>query len=509
MRGRDRGNVVLSIITLIVLVTIAGGAFAWFYLRAPSPPTPAETATGGAPVGSSDGADRGETPAPGGDPIENPGDGGATAETILFPGVVLDALGTPLARAKISSGPFPSKDEIVVLTDDRGVFEISLPADASPMVRMEAAGHYSQVVELERTPDLPYLLFLGGAIRGVVRGPRRAESGEVEDAPVPSVSIEIAGREGWFHEVTTDADGKYAVVAPPGAVVLTVRSAEFADERLLDVEAIRDGEVVRDILLRPGVQVDLTVSGDQEMVAGAHVRALTDLGQEGEGTTDGVGKLTFAGLTQGNGRLVIVTPGYQAELHSLVLGDNRLLIRRWVTLQRSTPFTLEVVDSAGDPRPDANVRIRLDQIDLVTASAGDLQALQVLGPDRTYSIEVVAPDAPRVQVRFRIPTDGPPYLRVILPKGGRFRGRVVDARDRPVAGAGVLISSVAGNEAHLGPPRLTSTAADGSFRTELFAPGPYRVQVHHPRLGRVGVDTKMVEGEDQDLGAIQLEAGSP
>jgi hypothetical protein len=498
MPTRDRGNAVLVIIALIAVFAMVGGAFFIFLMRAPEPPV---APNGGASTGGATAVDHPRTDPEAEDPPTHPPD---VIETDLYRGEVTDGLGKMIRAATISSGPFPSDDEIVVQTDKRGAFEILLPTDQSAIVRIEAPGYYRQVVELERAPEIPYLLFIGGKIRGVVRGPTIVDE-KVVETPVPETRIEAAGLEGWFHEVTTDAEGRYSITAPPGALVLTVRSDEYQDLQLLDVEALRDGEVERDILLEPGIRLELTLFGDGEMVGDAHVRAITDMGQEGEDRTDGIGKLSFDGLAPGKGRLVIVKPGYQAKLHTLVLGDNRSLIRTPVTMVRSTPYRLEVVDAEGNARLDASVRIKLDRLELVVAAAGDSEALQILGPDRVYSFEVVAPGSPRVRMRFKIPINGPPLLRVVLPKGGRFRGRVVDTRDHPVAGAGVLISSVGSREDVMGTPRLTSTAVDGSFRTELFAPGSYRIQVHHPKLGRVGVETRMLEGEDKDVGTIRFE----
>jgi len=415
---------------------------------------------------------------------------------------VSDALARPIPGVTVTAGATPADEERVVRADDGGRFEIELPIGERPFVRIEAPGHPRLVVELEREPRVPYLLFRGGVVRGTVRGAAPGAVSGAPPVPLPGVRIEVAGTEGWGGEVTTDAEGRYSVTAPQGAIVLTVRSPAHRDAQILDVEAVRDGEVVRDLLLEPGIEVEAIVLADGAPLADAWVRMLTDLGEEASGRTDGIGRILLGGLSPGNGRLVVAHPGYRAELNPFEITEGSPRIRRTVTLERCAPFTLEVVDSAGKPRPDAMVRIRLDQLELVTAAAGDHHALQVLGRERAYSLDVAAADTPRVRVRYRIPADGPALLRVILPAGGRFRGAAVDPRGDPVGGAGVLIISLGATDESWGTPQLTTTAVDGTFRSELLAPGSYRVQLHHPHLGRASVDTSLVEGVDRDLGKL-------
>ena len=424
-----------------------------------------------------------------------------------YHGKVVDPLGEELTGVSIRSGPFTTPDEATATTDAEGRFTISILADLQPLVRMSHPGYFQQIVELEkgREPSIPYLLFRGGLIRGRVEGPIVVEGGAIENAPVPDVVLEFAGMEGWFDQVTTDDDGRYEMTAPFGPVVITVRTVAYRDEQILDVESSREKVVEHDILLVPGIRLEVVLFGIGEAVADAHLRVFTGRGLEGEGRSNALGKAAFTGLTPGRGKVVVVSPGYRAEMHALILGENRALIRKPISLDPSTPWTLEVVDSDGNARPDANVRIKLDRIELVNALAGDSKALDILGRERNYAIDITAPDAPRTRVRFRIPTEGPPLLRVRLPRGGRFAGVVVDTLDRPIAGAGVLITPTGGTDSAQGPPRLTSTSLDGSFRTELFAPGPYRVQVQHPKLGRSSVDTRIVEGEDRDVGKIKIE----
>jgi len=430
---------------------------------------------------------------------------------VIYRGEVCDALARRIPGATVTAGAVPADDEgaeRVVRADDEGRFEIGIPIGERPFVRIEAPGHPRLVVELEREPRVPYLLFRGGTIRGTVRGttggPDASADRTAAPVPLPGLRIEVAGTEGWSDAVTTDAEGRYSVTAPRGAVVLTVRSPAHRDAQILDVEALIDEETVRDIVLEPGIELEAIVIADGAPLAGAHVRALTDFGEEGSGRTDGAGRIVLGGLSPGSGRLVVVHPGYRAELPSLSLPEGSSRIRRTVTLERCAPFTLEVVDSAGQPRPDATVRIRLEQIELVTAAAGDPHALQVLGRDRAYSLDVAAADAARVRLRYRVPDDASPRLRVVLPAGSRFVGTAVDGRGNPVAGAGVLIVSLAATEESWGTPQLSTTAVDGTFRSELLAPGPYRVQVHHPHLGRTSVDTSIVEGQDRDLGKVAL-----
>jgi len=421
---------------------------------------------------------------------------------VLYRGVISDAISGPIAGAGVRSGPFRTAEENRTNTDARGSFEILLPRGIKPIVRIEAPGYYQQVVELELDTDVPYLLFRGGLISGAVTGPVALEDRTVIEATVAGVSIEFAGVEGWFQETKTDEAGRYSMTAPPGPLVLTVRASDYSDQQILDLKAIREGETVKDIQLQPGCLVEVVLFGDNEIVTDARVRALTEFGIEADVISDSSGRATLTGLTYGNARIIVVRSGYQALFHSLILGQNRQLIRRPINLVRSTPWSIEVVDTAGNPRSDALVRISAERQELVSTTAEDQAGLDILGAGTTYSVDVNAPDVARHRIQYRIPESGPAVLRVVLHRGGRFSGTVVDNQDRPVGGAGVLITPANSNQ---GPPRLTTTALDGAFSTELFTPGGYRVQVHHPRLGRSLIESVIVDGENQPLGKIVLQ----
>ena len=434
------------------------------------------------------------------------------ADLIAYRGRVSSPSGELIAGVTVLSGPEPSIHQRSAETDEKGRFTIDLPANEPPIVRMSAPGYYRQKVELEREreDDLPYLLFRGGLISGTVTGPKYVDERRgFETEPGAGVTLEFAGRAGWSDSVTTGANGAYSITAPFGAVVIHVRSDRFRDQQILDVEALRTQDVTHDIQLTPGIQLDVVLfgsqpNGEKKIVPEANVRAFTGMGLEGEATSSTAGKATISGLTPGPGRIVVVRSGYRAELHSLVIEGEPALVRRPVHLDPSTPWQLEVVDTAGNPRPDAEVRISFQRIELLKTTAGNSEALDILGRDRRYRIDITAKDAPRTQRRFRIPSSGPAKLRVVLPKGGRFTGKALDDRGRPVAGAGVLISPTGGPEAGQGPPRLATTTIDGSFRTELCAPGPYRVQIQHPQLGRTTVEARIVDGEDHAVGDLQL-----
>ncbi len=422
--------------------------------------------------------------------------------TILYRGVISDAISGPIDGAEVRSGPFKTADESLAFTDAQGSFEIFLPRGNKPIVRMEAPGYYQQVVELELDTEVPYLLFRGGIISGSVTGPVAVEDRTVAEAAVAGASIEFAGVEGWFHETKTDEAGRYSMTAPPGPLVLTVRSSDYSDQQILDLRAVREGETIRDIQFQPGCIVEVVLFGDNEVVTEARVRALTDFGIEADVISDSSGRATLTGLTYGSARIIVVCSGYQAQFHSMILGQNRPLIRRPINMKRSSPWSIEVVDTTGNPRPDAIVRISAERQELVSTTAGDRAGLDILGAGATYSVDVDAPNAARRRIQYRLPESGPAVLRVVLHEGGRFSGTVVDNQDRPVGGAGVLITPTNSDQ---GPPRLTTTALDGTFSTELFTPGGYRIQVQHPRLGRSMTETTIVDGKNQPLGKIVIQ----
>ena len=105
----------------------------------------------------------------------------------------------------------------------------------------------------------------------------------------------------------------------------------------------------------------------------------------------------------------------------------------------------------------------------------------------------------------RVDQSEPETLRVVLTAGGRIRGKVVDRSGAPIAGVTVLITPTGPDARERGPSRVTTTSLRGAIETERAAPGTYKIQVSHPKLGRVARDVTVIDGEDADLGTIDLQ----
>ncbi|HIA27416.1 MAG TPA: carboxypeptidase regulatory-like domain-containing protein, partial [Planctomycetes bacterium] len=323
--------------------------------------------------------------------------------------------------------------------------------------------------------------------------------------PVPGASLEIAGGEGWFDRVTADDGGEYRFDAPPGPVVVTVRSDTCGDQRIHDLVIRRDEEIRHDVLLHRGCRVELIVMSSAGATAGAATRVMvTALDERVESVSGEDGHAIHDGLTPGPGKYAVVASGFREVAVDILIPASRTLVRKPIFLERAPTWSLEVVDPEGKAMPEAFVIIRRDRDPIVSARAKEKEKLQVLDPTRTYSIEVSAEGFARVRKSLEIDADGSTTLGVQLMRGGRISGRMLDFRQQPVPGAQVLISSRNLPPGDKPVARLTTTARDGSFRTTRFAPGSYRVQMSTPRLGRVSVDIVIRDGEDSILGNIVL-----
>jgi len=526
--GRGVGPI-LAIGTFLVTI----GAFIWLLLNAAAPEdgggprgTPlGRGGVGGIPlptVTDPPPAEPAASPEPSTPPAAQPpeaqppdppdsSDARAPEGTTTYTGRITDPLYEPISGVTIASGPFPHPAEIRATSTEDGTFAITLPDETPPIVRMAHANFYQQTVELEEEGELPYLLFRGGVLRGRITGPELDKQRNTIVTPVPGVRLEFAGKDGWFAEAVTDGEGAYSITAPPGPLVLTIRSDAYRDEQILDLEVDRREERVRDFELTPGVRLEVILFADV-IVSEARITIHTGMGVEGAGAVDSMGKASFPGLTPGPGHAVVVAPGYASTIHPVLLAENRPLVRRPIDLAPSAPWVLSVVDASGAPRPDAEVRIRardqdLRNPELVRTRVDDLRALDVLAPGETYLIEASAPGTARVRETLRMPESGTARLELVLRVGGSLRGRIIDPGGSPVPGASVLIAPEGADARRRGPPRLTTTSGKGAFSTERFLPGGYSVQLSHPQIGRAARSIEIRDGEDLDLGPIEL--GSP
>ncbi len=432
-------------------------------------------------------------------------------------GIISDALGKPIAGALVTFQGQTEK-KVVASSDDNGNFLLLLSSDdltqPSPLVTIEADGYYQIRTNLASIADWNYTLYRGGTLSGQVLGHVFVYSDEEvpPPTPLPGSIVEVSGQAGWFSEVVSDAEGRYRITAPPGKIIVTVRSDTHADVRFDDLEVGRDEVLGRDLVLPGGITLDAFVMSSSEPLIGARVRVSNEIEKEIEGTSDAGGKARIPGLIAGLAKVHITHPGYQEAAFEMILPNDKIGIRRPFLLQPANKFMLVVTNRDGDELPDATVSIKRNRLKVVNCKASDSEAMSILASGATYYIqakhryqsegkEIVLP--PRTY-RFTMPEEGPGELTIELRPGGRISGVVVAANGQPIPGATVLIQARGVEEGEAPPPRLTQTMPDGLFRTEPFSAGDWTVSISHPQVGNFRLETSVEEGKDRSLGTLTL-----
>ncbi|HTF90354.1 MAG TPA: carboxypeptidase regulatory-like domain-containing protein, partial [Planctomycetota bacterium] len=159
-----------------------------------------------------------------------------------------------------------------------------------------------------------------------------------------------------------------------------------------------------------------------------------------------------------------------------------------------------VIDTAGQPVSGAEVRARLGDFDLPEFDAGGPRRKEPLAATSDaqgrFEITGVKPGSVRLTVRAAgfVPLSKP---GVGVPQAPRhdlgdlaletsviLEGRVVDSRGAGVEGARLLRTGSDGvmlldanDDPTQGPPPLATTSADGSFRIDQLATGPWRLRI--------------------------------
>jgi RNA polymerase sigma-70 factor (ECF subfamily) len=334
-----------------------------------------------------------------------------------------------------------------------------------------------------------------------------------------------------FHEVLADADGRFelplsnsrwrqltathADAAPSETLTLESRSLEFGSLKFGSLEAnaldrnppgaalAGDGELV--LTLREGGRVLGTVfAPDGRPAAAREVRLMSDFGAGAlVETTANDGRFAFAALPVG--RWTILSFPSDAELSELRLGEPgsispfEHLAQR--TLEVRDGETLHVELGRAPEHPvvvEGRVTARgapqsaLLQFVGPGARALELQRVARTDADGHYRVALAEPGAYLVKITVFDAPGTHSVERVIeapraerwrhdleLPSGA-LRGRVLDARGEPVAGASVRLKRERGGTRS----PLTSfsdarpTREDGSFAFERLEDGAWSLSVH-------------------------------
>jgi len=455
---------------------------------------------------------RGEKPAKGGDVVIVPPAAVEAPELVAVKGVVVDEVGTGIARAEI-------------WFVDRGRYRLASTCDADGRFRFEIAPPCPRI--LARTPGrIPSRLIEAeesSPLRIVVGGAAARVTGVVRDAegrPMGDVRVKTTGspeRTPAFR-TRSDAEGRFTdASAPPGPVTVRVSRSGYRPECLrLELRAGETRELA--ITLRQGVVVLGTLRDDRGApVAGGVIQVL------------GPGETALAIVNTGPdgtfriGGLPDVPLGLRAEASGFLTVKKSLADpvaeNRWdPVVQRGLGIEGTLVDEDGEPLTGYRVRslrgafrdILGDEHPSQTAievRTGEDGRFSVGGLDATpYRVGVIPPTQglPVLIVDGVVPGTSPPLrLRVRtpdLPAAG-LTGVVFDPEGKPLEGARVEV-----RQANSGLSVVARVDGEGRFTTALVPPGEYLARIWVPGLGTRHVGPVRVTGSRHaDLGQVRFQ----
>ncbi len=293
---------------------------------------------------------------------------------------------------------------------------------------------------------------------------------------------------------TTDRMGDFRIRLPgepKEKLFVRVKKERFATSH----EAVEFGEDEREAFVSVSMTGALVLRGTvfhaatSRPVKDAPV-SLETQGCEIEARTDERGRFELRGASEGPARLTVASDGFGRERRPLRVEPDMPDIQ--VLLYPERPLRVRVVDERGQPVPEADVFVLADDDSFSAATDRDgYTDIHGIGHEVTeVQWRVVHPGGVRMSDFDRVldlsgelPAPGtsrPATTRavvytLVLPRGGRIAGTIVDAvSGEPVLTARVMIADAPGGET-----LVEWTDAEGRFEIGGIVPGPIAVAVHH------------------------------
>ncbi len=427
-------------------------------------------------------------------------------------GRVVDEAGRPIVKAKIASRDgmwdFSGPDDDVT-TDDKGQFTFAALAPGShtlTAVDGEHAPARSTPITVKDAPVTGIVITMkaGGRITGKVI--------DADRKVVPFATVRISGKDAnaWMvaaRQATTDKDGVFELRGLARVKLQARGESDLAASKIVDVDLEAKAEIANlEIMLDvsgtiAGIVVDdkgqpvpeVAVNAFPDILGGGNTEGLALAGMSNT-TTDGAGAFKIHGLPDGKYRLwaARASAGMQEwgqQGTAAKTGDKGVRI----TLPAPGGLKGTIVIQGADTAPKSAM-VQIGAQPATPANAGAFEIKDVT--PGTYDVTIRGPEfAVFVKRDVKIePGKVTDLGKVVVPKGRKLVGKVVDAKGSPVAGAkirvGEMLFSAEGNEdqmeqfEEMGGVRSAVTDQAGDFTITGIPNKATNALANHPTTGR-------------------------
>ena len=471
-------------------------------------------------------------------------------------GRVVDGAGGPIAGATIavfarsSTDPFSLQSMRnrgqrhaslgTATSGTDGAFTVALPDECSDArieahVRAQAfapayASCTARVAEWTNVGDIA--LGRGRTLRGTVRD-------ALTEAPLADAEVALQLPSTRMLDLPllstkTDAQGVYAIDnAPIGICNIAATAAGHARHELPQQHIQRDEDNVLDFVLQPGRAIaGFVVDRDGRACDGAFVRAIPvtarDTGVVGA-HANADGSFRIEGVALGEAELTASAPGFGTARETIAADATKPVTLQLARLSRlrvlardadgnAVPGFSAVARSA-DTTPSARMRRVGPKTSTQIESGAAVLDLEGLEPGE-WSLEASAPGFARLTSdTFRVATDELREVAIVLTKGNRVLGRILDEQGRPVAGAivrlqssgaldGDLGAALRSARANVGTQPFAHSKTDGTFVVERAHDGVHQLSITRNGFApRIHGDVRTFGGIDATVGDLALTKG--